>query len=189
MSRALKSLAIFAAVVLIYTLSRHALHSGTTTTTTTATTSTAVATTCQSSDFTAVFNQGQGAAGTIYGSVDLTKTSGADCVIHGYPTLVLQDKYGSVLPSKIVDDSNGSPIQMTDSAANAPASTLAVHAGSVVRFDFAYNDVASGCETVTTLGVQMTSGTGVASVTPQYPLQPCFGGEIWVSPFIVSPNA
>jgi len=103
--RGITSAAIFVAFIVIITLSRHVIDqtSSTTTTVTTppvtttsvaATTTTAAssATTCQGSAFSGLFNEGEGAAGTVYASVTLTKRSAGTCSIKGWPILTLQDK-------------------------------------------------------------------------------------------------
>jgi hypothetical protein len=114
-SRALKSLAIFAAFVAIYTVSRHVVHSTPSTTTSTTiphtttttppsgTTTTLASTACGGSDFTGVYNEGEGAAGTIEASVTLTKTTAGSCDLQGWPILTLQDKLGAVLTTAPVD--------------------------------------------------------------------------------------
>ena len=63
------------------------------------------AATCPGSAFAGVFNEGEGAAGTIYASVTLTKHSAGTCSIKGWPILTLQDKTGAVLPVNLVDES------------------------------------------------------------------------------------
>lgn len=191
MSRGIKSLALFVAFVAIFTLSRHALSHNTTTTTfaapTTTTSSAALSqTTCQGSDFTGTFNQGQGAAGTIYGSITVTKRTGNPCVIDGFPLLTLQDKTGALLPVSLTQDATGTPIQFTDAKANAAPSKLNFTVGSSTTFDLAYNDVGNGvnaCPSASTINVQLKNGDSSISVTPQYPIQPCSAGHIWVSPF------
>ncbi len=193
MSRALKSLAIFFAFVAIYTLSRHvaspssATTSTTTSQVTTTTTNSPTGTTCQGTDFRGVFNQGQGAAGTIYASISLIKTTAGTCAIKGWPTLTLQDRTGSVLPSATVDlPTVNSPIQFTDAKANLAPSLLSLHQGSSTTFSLAYSDVPRGIETcgsATSIAVQLTAHGSAVSVTPAYPAQPCNHGSVWVSPF------
>ncbi len=195
MSRALKSLAIFFAFVAIYTLSRHL-----STTTTTTTTSTAVAsstttttgppvsaTTCRGSDFRGAFNEGQGAAGTIYASVTLTKVTSGGCTIKGWPILTLQDKLGAVIASSTVDLPNAdNPIQFIDTRANHAPTLVSLHTGSTTTFSLAYSDVPTGataCPAAQTVSVSMTKGGSTVAVTPQYPPTPCDNGLIWVSPF------
>ena len=189
MSRALKSLAIFALIVVIFTLSRHAIHSSTTTTTTVSTTTTTIQvakpekTNCKGSDFTGAFNQGEGAAGTVFDSVTLTKKSGGSCTLYGYPILTLQDTTGAVITAKILESS---PVAFPDAQANQAAQKLTVTAGTSVTFDLGYSDVPVGteaCGSATTLSVQFEATGSTVTVTPSYPLQPCNTNTVWVSPF------
>jgi hypothetical protein len=195
--RGLIALAIVVAFVAIFALSRHALHSSTTTTTTTtktsttttSTTSTTLASaTCVASDFSGVYNQGEGAAGTIYASVTLTKTAGATCTLKGWPILTLQDRLGAVLKSTGVDvPSSASGFQfLTPSQANAAPTTLTLSMNATATFSLAYSDVQSGttaCESAVTVSVQFVAGGAAIPVTPQYAVQPCNAGQIWLSPF------
>jgi hypothetical protein len=191
--RGLYSLAIFFAFVAIYALSRHATTTTTTTTSTvltpTTTTSSATgATTCQGSDFRGAFNQGQGAAGTVYASITLTKTTSGSCTIKGWPTLTLQDRLGAVLPSSTVDvPSAGSTKTFLDSRANHSPGLVTVQNGATTTFSLAYSDVPTGTETTCpsaqSVSVALTKNGSTVAVTPQYPPAPCNHGLVWVSPF------
>ena len=192
MSRALKSLGLFLAFVVILTLSRHAIHSSTSTTSTSSpsssTTSTIVGvSTCSARDFHGVYNAGQGAIGTVYASVTLTKDAGPTCTLKGWPLLTLQDRTGAVLPSSTSDlPTTNSPIQFPDVPANHAPTTLTLKNGDSVNFDMAYSSVPTGtqtCPSVETLSVQLVKGGSVVAITPAYPPQPCNQGAIWVSPF------
>ncbi|MDE3081793.1 MAG: DUF4232 domain-containing protein [Acidobacteriota bacterium] len=192
MSRALKSLGLFFAFVVIFTLSRHAIHSTTTTTTTVAPASTTTSTpsgtpSCSARDFRGVFNPAQGAMGTVYASVTLTKDAGPTCTLKGWPTLTLQDRTGAVLPSTTNDlPTTNSPITFPDTAANHAPRTLTLTNGATANFDLAYSNVPNGaesCPSVVTLSVQLVQNGSVVVITPDYPPQPCNQGTIWVSPF------
>lgn len=197
MRRGLISVAIFVAFVAIFTLSRHAIHSSTTTTTTTAkiatttssTTSTApVSANCVASDFSGTYNEGEGAAGTIYASVTLTKTTAGTCTLKGWPILTLQDRLGALLKSTGVDvPSSSSGFQfVTPSQANAAPKTLTLSLNQTTNFSLAYSDVQSGttaCESAVTISVQFASGGAAVTVTPTYVVQPCNNGQVWLSPF------
>lgn len=197
MRRGLTSLAIFAAFVIIITLSRHVIHSTSSTTTTGApvTTTTAAATTtsvaaasiCQGSAFSGVFNEGEGAAGTIYASVTLTKQSGGTCSVRGFPILTLQDKTGAVLALTLVDQTgSNNVIQFSGTKANEAPAPLTLTKGSVTNFSLAYSSVPTAntvCDDAVTLSVQFASGGASLPVTPAYAVQPCDNGKIWVSPF------
>jgi Protein of unknown function (DUF4232) len=203
-NRALKSLAIFAAFVVIYTLSRHVIHSSTTTTTTTtsavhATTTTTsttlpVSDACLGQNFSGLYNTGEGAAGTVYATVTLTNTGTSSCTLHGWPILTLQDKLGAVLTSALVDvPSGGNSFQflagsasgLTNKANNAPT-TLSLAANATATFALAYSDVPVGtaaCENAVSVSVQFAKNGTPVSLTPSEPVQPCGNGEIWLSPF------
>ncbi|HUX04224.1 MAG TPA: DUF4232 domain-containing protein [Acidimicrobiales bacterium] len=192
MSRALKTLGIFFAFLVILTLSRHAISPSSTSTTTQASTSststtTAGTATCTAGDFRGVFNQGQGAAGTVYASVSLVKDTSGTCTLKGWPMLTLLDRTGAVLPSTTIDlPTTNSPIQFPITQANTPPTTLALHDGSRTDFSLAYSDVPRGtevCPSATTLAVQLVHNGPVVDVTAQYPVQPCNNGAVWVSPF------
>ena len=192
MSRALKSLGLFLAFVVIFTLSRHALHTSTTTTSgavaTSTTSSTSVAVpACSARDFRGVFNAGQGSIGTVYASVTLTKDAGPTCTLEGWPMLTLQDRTGAVLPSSTSNlPTVNSPIQFPDAPANRAPTRLTVTSGDTVNFDVAYSSVPTGtqtCPSVETLSVQLAKGGPVVAITPAYPPQPCNQGALWVSPF------
>jgi peptidoglycan DL-endopeptidase CwlO len=195
--RGLISVAIFAAFVAIFTLSRHAIHSTTTTTTTTAkiatTTSSTTSTTlasanCVASDFSGAYNEGEGAAGTVYASVTLTKTTAGTCTLQGWPILTLQNRLGGLLKSVGVDvPSSSSGFQFsTPAQANAAPTSVTLTSGGTTTFSLAYSDVQSGttaCESAVTISVQFVSGGATVPVTPTYPVQPCNSGQIWLSPF------
>jgi hypothetical protein len=198
--RGLTSLAIFLAFVVIITVSRHVIDrpSSTTTTTTasvttttesatTTTTSAIAATTCQGSAFTGVFNEGEGAAGTIYASVTLTKQTAGTCAIKGWPILTLQGKSGAILPLSLVDQSgSANVIQFSSAQANDAPTLLTMTNGSVTNFALAYSSVSTAntvCDNAVTVSVQFANGGASVPVTPPSPVQPCDNGKIWVSPF------
>jgi Protein of unknown function (DUF4232) len=197
--RGLTSLAIFLAFVVIITLSRHVIDSTTTTTTTgvpvtTTTVSTATTTstataasTCQGSAFSGVFNQGEGAAGTVYASLTLTKHTAGTCSVKGWPILTLQDKTGAVLPVNPVDQSGtNNAIQFSTAKANEAPTQLTLTNGSATTFSLAYSSVPTAdtvCDNAVTISVQFATGGASVPVTPAYPVQPCDNGKIWVSPF------
>ena len=165
-------MAIFFAFVIIFVFSRHYLTTTTTTTTSTTTTiasstttSLASLTTCQGRDFKGVYDEGEGAAGTIVASVTLSKQTPGSCVVDGYPTLTLQDETGAVFSSTT---STTSPIQFPVAAANRPASKIAVTEGGA---------------SAVTISVQFQRNGSTTPVTPGYPIQPCNAATIWVSPF------
>lgn len=195
MRRGLISVGLFIAFVAVYTLSRHATGPSTTSTTTTTSsptttssvTTTTSKTTCQGSDFSGVFNQGQGAAGTIYASITLTMKSAAPCTVNGWPQLTLQDKTGAVLAlDEVRLPASGLGIVFPDTRANQPPTLLHLQQGSTTSFSLGYNDVQVGnsaCVNAVTISVQFQKSGSAIAVTPNYPIQPCANGRVWVSPF------
>ena len=194
MRRTLTLLGVFLAFVAIFTLSRHATTSPTTSTTTTTSITTSSTTTtkpagtgCQGSDFRGQFNQGQGAAGTVYASVTLTKSSAGSCTLKGWPRLTLQDKLGAQLPINPVNlPSSAGGIQYQTSQANQPPTLLRLAKGATTNFSLAYSDVPTAnsvCDNAVTMNVQLSVGGSTVTVTPQFALQPCNNGRVWVSPF------
>jgi hypothetical protein len=194
--RGLISVAIFVAFVAIFTLSRHAIHSSTTTTTTTKTVSTTSSTTsttlasaaCNASEFSGVYNEGEGAAGTIYASVTLTKTTAGTCTLKGWPILTLQNRLGAILKSTGIDEpSSANGFQFsTPAQANAAPKSLTLSMNGTTTFSLAYSDVQSGttaCESAVTISVQFVADGSAIPVTPAYAVQPCNNGQIWLSPF------
>jgi hypothetical protein len=195
--RGIISVAIFVAFVAIFTISRHDITSSTTTTTTnppvtttsssSTTTTSLAATTCLASDFSGVYNEGEGAAGTIYASVTLTKTTGPSCTLIGWPIITLSDRLGAVLKSSAVDvPSSGNDFQFSSARANEKPSALTLGANSTTTFSLAYSDVPTGntaCESAVTVSVQFVAGGASVAVTPQYAVQPCNDGQLWLSPF------
>ena len=188
----MKSLLIFFAFVAIVTLSRHALDSSssttTTTTTTTPVTSTSLAgTACQATDFSGVYNEGEGAAGTIYASVTLTKSTTGSCTLEGWPLLTLQDKLGAILTSSTLDvPASDNSFQFLTARANDPPATLTLSQNGTAEFSLAYSDVQTGttaCPDAVTLSVQFVAKGSVIDVTPAYAVAPCNNGQVIVSPF------
>ncbi len=196
MRRGLIAVAIVVAFVAIFALSRHVIHSSTTTTTTTkivtttsSTTSTTLASAaCNASDFSGAYNEGEGAAGTIYASVTLTKTTAGTCTLKGWPILTLQDRLGAILKSTGVDEpSSAGGFQFsTPPQANVAPKTLTLSINGTTTFSLAYSDVQSGttaCGSAVTISVQFVAGGAAIPVTPTYAVQPCNNGQIWLSPF------
>jgi hypothetical protein len=193
--RGLISVAIFIAFAVIYTLSRHAISPTTTTTTTSATTTTIATTTttiasaamCQGSAFSGVYNEGEGAAGTIYASVTLTKATPGTCSVQGWPVLTLQDKTGAILPINLSDiPSSNSAVQFIATKANEAPTVLVLKQGSVTNFSLAYQDVPTNntvCDDAVTVNVQFAAGGSAVPLTPPSPVQPCDNGKVWISPF------
>jgi hypothetical protein len=196
--RGLISLGLFVAFVAIFTLSRHVIDannaatttttSSTTTTTEPTTSTTAVASdTCLATDFTGAYNEGEGAAGTIYASVTVTKTTAGSCTLKGWPILTLQNRLGAVLPMTAVDvPTASSGFQFLTAQANAAPATDTIQDNGTATFSLGYSDVQVGttaCDSAVTISVQFAKGGASIPVTPQYAVQPCNDGQVWLSPF------
>ena len=201
MRRGLISVGLFAAFVVIVTLSRHHATTSTTTTTTsstttsiapsTTTTTTTLASangsTCQGSDFSGAGGLSQGAAGTIYTSFTLTKTTPGSCTLNGWPVISLANQAGAALAEHTIKiPSPGNPGNFLTPAANHAPSTLTLTQGSTTSFSVSFSDVTTGTQACATVAV-VRVGTGVGSSTTPialtYPLEPCNAGTLNVSPF------
>lgn len=156
-------------------------------TTTTTTPGSSLATTCAANDFRGVFNEGQGAAGTIYASATLIKTTPGSCTMKGWPLVTFQDRLGAVLHASVVNvPTNKDGFSFPTSAADAMPASLQLSHGSTVDFSLAYSDVPTGtasCPNATTISVQFRANSAAVTITPNYPLQLCNSGSVWVSPF------
>jgi hypothetical protein len=196
--RGLISVGLFIAFVAILALSRHVVDSNNsatpttapkTTTTTTPTTTSTVAQSddCVASDFSGAYNEGEGAAGTIYASVTVTKSTAGSCTLKGWPILTLQNRLGAVLPMTAIDvPTASSGFQFLTAQANAAPTTLTIHDGGTATFSLGYSDVQVGttaCESAVTLSVQFVKDGASIPVTPQYAVQPCDDGQLWLSAF------
>lgn len=197
MRRGLISVGLFIAFVAILSVSRHVINSNSTTTTTTTSTTTtttepATSTTtasdaCLASDFSGTYNEGEGAAGTIYASVTVTKSTAGSCTLEGWPILTLQNRLGGVLAMSAVDvPTSSSGFQFLTPLANAAPKPLTIQENGSATFSLGYSDVPVGttaCESAVTVSVQFVKGGASIPVTPQYAVQPCNSGQLWLSPF------
>ncbi len=199
MRRGLISVGLFAAFVIIVTLSRHhATTSTTTTTTSTSTTTIAQSTTtttlasangstCQGSDFSGAGGLSQGAAGTIYTSFTLTKSTPGSCTLNGWPVISLANQAGAALAEHTIRiPSPGNPGNFLTPAANRAPTTLTLTQGSTTSFSVSFSDVTTGtqaCPTVAVVRVGTGVGTSTTPIALTYPLEPCNAGTLNVSPF------
>jgi hypothetical protein len=155
----------------------------TTTSTTTApsTTTTAAAASTACNHITATPGQGQGAAGTITGSIVVTNAGTSPCTVDGYPTVALFSGSGAPLTVTMV---NGLSVTVS-TMANAPPSSFSVAPSSTAQFAYQYSDVPVGsetsCPTSESASVTMP-GTTTASPSFQLAIGPCGNGTIKVSP-------
>ena len=138
-------------------------------------------------DFSAVYNEGEGAAGTIDASVTLTKVTTGSCTLKGWPRLTLQDTTGALITSTTVNVTpSNAPIQFPAAQANEAPTLLTLVKSGTVSFSLAYSDVPVGsatCPSARTLSVQVAAGGSTATATASSPVQPCNNGTIWVSPY------
>ena len=181
MSRTLRNLILAVIlVVIVVVVGRHGnlFHSTTTSTTAPPSTSTTVTpttsttgattttvpaytTTCRGKDFTGENVGSQGAAGTGYDIMTLTKVTPGTCVVDGYPILSFQDTQGALETGLGFDDSTNFP---------APANADVAAANET-------------CPTVAQVNVQFVLGDTSVPVRFPYPISPCASSPIGVSAF------
>ena len=128
----------------------------------------------------------QGAAGTIYTSFTLTKSTPGSCTLKGWPVLGLENQAGASLPERTVEiPSSGHPGNFLTPAANRAPATLTLQQGSTTTFSVSFNDVtgAQACPFAAVVRVGTGVGSSVTSISLTYPIQPCNGGTLDVSPF------
>ncbi len=196
MSRLVKVVILLIVVAGVYVVSRHVANTTPPATTTTTSTSTSTTTTttnpvtaaCLAQNFTGRYVEGQGAAGTIYASVVVTKTSLGSCTLDGWPTLTLQDRLGAVVTSNVVREPSGgsTAVQFPAAGANHAPQRLTLTNGQSATFSLGYSDVATGtaqCADAVTLNVQFVTAGATVTITPPYPVQPCNHAQVWISPF------
>jgi hypothetical protein len=125
--------------------------------------------------------QGQGAAGTITGTIELTNAGSSPCTVNGYPTLSLYSGSGAPLTVTIV---NGLTVNVS-TAANAGPSSVTIAAGGTAQLAYQYSDVPTGAQTSCpeseAASVTLPNGGGSS---PSFPLtmSPCNNGTVYVSP-------
>jgi len=150
-----------------------------TSTTSPATSTTAASTACN--HVTAAPGQGQGAAGTITGTVTITNTGASSCTANGYPKIALFSGSGAPLTVTMVD---GLSVSLSP-AANALPSMVTVAPSSSAQFAYQYSDVPVGAQT-SCPGSESANVTvpGATTPSPSFALAvaPCDNGTIKVSP-------
>jgi hypothetical protein len=164
------------------TTAAHHPSNRTTTTTAAATSSTTSSTAASAScSIKGASGQGQGAAGTITGTIVLTNAGSTPCTVNGYPTLALYSGSQAPLTVTIV---NGLTVNVS-AAANAGPSSVTIAAGSTAQFAYQYSDVPTGAQTSCpeseAASVTLPNGGGSS---PTFPLamSPCNNGTVYVSP-------
>lgn len=158
-----------------------ATSSTTTTTPSSSTTSTpASLTTCRGSQFTGSNVGSQGATGTGYDVMTLTKVSGGPCVVDGYPLVTLLNAQGA-LRGMTMSNSTNFPTPL----ANVAPVAHRVLTGQQVDVQLRYFDVPSGtqaCVSVSQVNLQFVAGDTPVRVDFAYPIAPC-PGTVGVSGF------
>ena len=155
--------------------------SSTTTTSTSASSTSSTVASAACTHVSGVGNLGQGAAGTITGTVTVTNTGAATCTVNGYPTLALYSGSGAPLTVTMV---NGLSVDVSPQADAAPT-TVTIAAGGKAQFAYQFSDVPVGNETsCPTSETASATLPGSSTPTPQFALavDPCGNGTIRVSP-------
>lgn len=207
MNRALRAVIIVVVLVVVVTAGRHLFHRTTTTTTSTTTTSTTSPTTtpsstttsspssttttttttatslttCRGADFTGSNVGSEGAAGTGYDTMTLTRITPGSCVVDSYPIITLESNKGTVVTHYTSSDATNFP-----GAANGGAKMLTVSAGQKISLQLRYVDVPVGtevCPSVSQVNVQFVANDTSVPVAFSFPISPCVGEGIAVSPF------
>lgn len=156
------------------TITTTASSTSTTTSTTPAsstTTSLASLTTCRGSQFTGTNVGSQGAAGTGYDIMSLTKVSGNSCVVHGYPIVSLFSSKGALTGFTLSNSINFPSVP-----ANAAPVAHTVVAGQKIDVQLRYSDIGSGtqaCASVSKVNVQFVAGDSPVIVNFAFPISPC----------------
>ncbi len=165
------------------TQQRHSTTTSSSSTTTSApsTTSTTATASAACNQIAATPGQGQGAAGTITGTVTITNTGSTPCTVDGYPKLALFSGSGAPLTVTLV---NGLTVTISPPA-NAPPATVSVSPSGTAQFAYQFSDVPVGAETSCpsseTASVVMPSAT-TASANFALAIDPCNNGTVRVSP-------
>jgi hypothetical protein len=161
------------------TSSRPATSTTTSTALSTTTSTGAASTAC--THITAAAGQGEGAAGTITGTITVTNAGTSPCTVDGYPTMALFSGSGAPLSVTLV---NGLSVSIS-TPANAPPSTFSVAPSSTAQFAYQFSDVPVGSETsCPTSEAASVTMPGATTASPKFQLAigPCGNGTIRVSP-------
>jgi uncharacterized protein DUF4232 len=163
------------------TTAHHAADRTTTTTAAPSSSTTSSSAAVASCSIKGASGQGQGAAGTITGTVVVTNAGSTPCTVNGYPTLALYSGSQAPLTVTVVD---GLTVDVS-AAANAGPSPVTIAAGSTAQFAYQYSDVPTGAQTSCpeSEAASFTLPNGGGS-SPTFPLtmSPCNNGTVYVSP-------
>jgi hypothetical protein len=168
------------------TAAHHSSDRTTTTTTAAASTSTSPSSPAVTScSIKGASGQGQGAAGTITGTIVLTNAGSTPCTVNGYPTVALYSGSGAPLTVTIV---NGLTVNVS-AAANAGPSTVTIAPGATAQVAYQYSDVPTGAQTSCpeseAASVTLPNGGG-SSPSFALTMSPCNNGTVYVSPVYAS---
>ena len=176
-------------VVVVLTVGRYVIHrpaspsttsttitapstSTTTTTSPSSTTTTAASlTTCRGSQFTGTNVGSEGAAGTGYDIMSLTKVSGNSCVVDGYPIVTLLNTQGVITGFTLSGSTN-----FPSAPSNAALVAHTVVAGQKIDIQLRYSDIAVGthaCASVSRANVQFVAGDSPVIIDFAFPISPC----------------
>ncbi len=132
--------------------------------------------------------QGDGAAGTIYQTVNFTNTGTTTCTLKGYPGMQLYGSGGATIPTTVVRglgaNSGGTP------AAAAPPALVTLAPKVAAQFTLRFEDVPvdneSSCPMSATAAV--TPPNLFTSLSVALAIAPCNHGTVNVSPVYAAPT-
>lgn len=163
------------------TTTGHHSEASTTSTTAAAASSTTTSGAVTSCSIKGASGQGEGAAGTITGTIIVTNVGSTPCTVNGYPTMGLTSGSGAPLTVTIV---NGLTVSVSPQA-SAPPSPVTIAANGTAQFAYQYSDVPVGAETSCpsseAASVTLPNGGG-SSPSFAFTATPCNNGTIHVSP-------
>ncbi len=137
-------------------------------------------TTCRGAQFTGLNVGSQGATGTGYDIMSLTKVGGPSCVVDGYPLVTLYSAQGQLTNFTWSHSTN-----FPSAPANAAPTAHTVVTGQKIEVQLRYAAIAAGtqaCPSVLHAGVQFVAGDTPVNVPFNFPITPC-GNQIGVSGF------
>jgi hypothetical protein len=113
----------------------------------------------------------EGAAGTGYDIMTLTKVSGNSCVVDGYPIVTLLDSTGNIKRFTLNDSTNFPTVP-----ANAAPVAHTVVVGQKIDVQLRYSDIGVGteaCASVSRVNLQFVAGDTAVPINFAYPISPC----------------
>jgi hypothetical protein len=136
--------------------------------------------TCATSQLAPSFVSGEGAAGTLFATLQLANVGTSPCMLNGYVTVQMFDSASAPMPT--VDRPGGGML-----SGRPGPSPVTLNPGDASQFVIAWSDVPVGSETTcsaaATLGITPPgAGSSLTLMLPPPALAPCDGGRIDVSP-------